>query len=255
MGLLRVLSAFFIISVLSFVFYYVSVGTETDLVVGDPLASATTTTTLPVPEKLKYTMSYANTSSKYATNYSLSWLENRTFDLVNGERVKNNLSELRWSSGITSVAREYSETMAKNDFFAHEGLDGSDVSSRLKDGEVYHWNKSAENLYMSSGYDYYYTNIFGKVTSKHYMTFEQLAQNATQGWMNSPGHRENMLDPDLDESGLGVYVVNETFYFTQNFITRVYCGYKGGNCCTQAGYLPWCYEPWTCESGSCIESD
>ncbi len=255
MGIARVLTGFTVIAILVLVFYYVSVSTETELTAGSPLGSPDTTTTTLIDEGISYSMSYGNVSTKYYTNMSLGWLENRTFDLVNDERLKNNLTVLRWNSDIAEVARSYSRNMAENDFFAHEGLDGSDVSSRLKDGEVYYWNRSAENLYMSSGYDYYYTNIFGKITFTHYITFEQLAQNATQGWMDSPGHKENILTPELDEAGMGVYVVNDTYYFTQNFITRVYCGYKDGTCCTQKGYLPWCYNPWACDSGMCVESE
>ena len=42
-----------------------------------------------------------------------------------------------------------------------------------------------------------------------------------EGWMNSPGHRENILNPDLTELGVGFYQGSGSYryYWTQCFIT------------------------------------
>jgi hypothetical protein len=80
-------------------------------------------------------------------------------------------------------------------------------------------------------------------------------------WMNSTGHRENILASEFDESAMGIYVLqgnmgdssymNVTYYFTQDFITRIPCGYVNSSCCMTTGYLPWCYVPWECRNGIC----
>jgi len=195
--------------------------------------------------------SAANFLASNVTDENIAWLERRTFDLVNLERTKRGLHALNWNDAIALVAKAHSKDMSDNNFFSHNGSDGSNESTRLTRGGVSYWNISAENLLMESGISYYLIGAFGNIVETDYNTFEEMAQNATQGWMNSTGHRENILNPELDESGMGVYAFNDSFYFTQDFITRAYCGYKGGVCCETAGYLPWCYVPWTCTEGVC----
>jgi len=192
-------------------------------------------------------MAASNTSAE-----NIAWLEQRTFGLVNDERTSRGLQPLLWNDAIAAVARGHSADMAVYDYFSHTGSDGSNVSTRLLAGGVAYWNQSAENILKESGISYYLVNILGMVRSTHYNTFEQLAQNATVGWMNSTGHRENILTPELDESGMGVYVFNDSYYFTQDFIVRTDCGYTGGPCCQKTGYYPWCYVPLTCTGNVCI---
>lgn len=209
-------------------------------------AATTTTTTVQSIGSSIGSMKASNTSAE-----NIAWLELRTFELVNYERTSHGLSALQWSDTIASVARAHSADMALNAYFSHTGSDGSNVSSRLQAGGVYDWNESAENILEESGVSYYMVNILGIVRQTEYKTFEQLAQNATQGWMNSTGHRENILTPTLDRSGMGVYQFNGSYYLTQDFVTTVSCGFKAGPCCVQEGYYPWCYVPWKCKSGLC----
>jgi uncharacterized protein YkwD len=52
----------------------------------------------------------------------------------------------------------------------------------------------------------------------NYMTLERIASQTVNGWMNSPGHRENVLDKGYDREGIGVAIgANEAVYVTQNF--------------------------------------
>ena len=44
-----------------------------------------------------------------------------------------------------------------------------------------------------------------------------VTREAAKGWMNSPGHRENILDPDSVRIGIGVYGYAYAWYATQNF--------------------------------------
>lgn len=81
-------------------------------------------------------------------------------------------------------------------------------------------------------------------------TFEQIEQQAVKGWMNSPGHRKNILNGEYDEAGMGVASVNGYFVITQVFIKRAECGYKGGACCQKPGYYPFCFVPWSCSAQS-----
>ncbi len=77
-----------------------------------------------------------------------------------------------------------------------------------------------------------------------WQTADSIAQSSLTGWMNSPGHRANILDPDYDEAGIGVAYVNGYIIATQVFIKRASCGYEGGPCCDRHA----CYLPTICQA-------
>jgi uncharacterized protein YkwD len=217
----------------------------------------TTTTTQPAPVEL----SMGEQDAGIVTDERVQWLEQRTFDLVNNERMKAGLEKLKWNEDVADVCRIHSMDMAENQFFSHTGTGNTTTGDRLKDSGLYYWNLSGENILMGGGIDYYSVSILGVIRDVEYKTLEELAQEAVQGWMNSTGHRENILEAGFDESAIGVYALenilggssylNVSYYFTQDFITRIDCGYVGANCCSTPGYLPWCYLPWECVSGIC----
>lgn len=80
---------------------------------------------------------------------------------------------------------------------------------------------------------------------------EEIVNETVQGWMNSPGHRANILTADFDEAGMGVVIANGYVISTQVFIKRASCGYKGGACCVKTGYYPYCYSPYGCNNNIC----
>jgi hypothetical protein len=90
-----------------------------------------------------------------------------------------------------------------------------------------------------------------KVISQDLNTIAQIEEAAVTGWMNSPGHRKNILNATYDEAGMGISEVNGYFIITQVFIKRATCGYKGGSCCQKEGYYPYCYVPWDCTKNIC----
>lgn len=84
-----------------------------------------------------------------------------------------------------------------------------------------------------------------------YNTNTEVANEAVTGWMNSPGHRANILKSDFNEAGIGIAKVKNYYIITQVFIKKVDCGYLGGPCCIKAGYYPSCYVPLSCELDVC----
>ena len=51
--------------------------------------------------------------------------------------------------------------------------------------------------------------------------FKKPLDCAVEGWMNSPSHKENLLDPNWKESAVGIAVTADgTYYFTQVFLVR-----------------------------------
>lgn len=122
--------------------------------------------------------------------------EKTIFDLTNVFRVAHGKTILKWHEALAGVARKHSKDMSDRNFFSHENPSGYSPFDRiLADGIDYH--TAAENI--AAGY----TSAF----------------SAHSGWVNSPGHRDNLLR-DIEYLGVGVYIGGEFVnYFTQDFIT------------------------------------
>lgn len=90
-----------------------------------------------------------------------------------------------------------------------------------------------------------------KIISQEFNTLTQVETDAVVGWMNSPGHRKNILNGAYDEAGVGMTEIDGYYIITQNFIKRADCGYKNGACCQKEGFYPYCYIPWDCTNNIC----
>lgn len=128
--------------------------------------------------------------------------EREIFELINQERSKKGLGDLVWDSNLSRLARDYSAKMARENFFSHQDRSGESVDGRAKNMRIKNWSKIGENLFFCEGYDN--PNLM-----------------AVRGWMKSPSHRDNILDPDYNVSGIGIAESeNGRIYFTQVFIER-----------------------------------
>lgn len=128
--------------------------------------------------------------------------EREIFDLINQERRKKGLSELSWDASLSRLARAYSEKMAREKFFSHYDSNGEAVDDRARAMRIKSWSKIGENLFYCEGYDN--PNLM-----------------AVRGWMKSPTHRDNILDPAYNISGIGIAASESgRIYITQVFIER-----------------------------------
>ncbi len=123
-------------------------------------------------------------------------------DWVNRTRADAGCSALTYNTTLAQVAQIHTQDMASRDFFSHTGSDGRDSAQRVRDAG-YRYRMTAENL------------IAGIASP----------EEAVAHWMASPGHRANLLNCDLRETGIG-YVddpndkLNYGVYWTQVFGTR-----------------------------------
>jgi len=128
-------------------------------------------------------------------------LEVQCLDEVNRVRKANNLIPLELSEELLGVARDYSRRMAEEGFFAHNDPDGRTVRERVTRANI-RWHVVGENLAYSNGY------------------INPVAASMS-GWMDSPGHRRNILDPDWRQTAIGAWVsANGTVYFTEIFLKQ-----------------------------------
>ncbi|TET98434.1 MAG: CAP domain-containing protein [Anaerolineales bacterium] len=116
-------------------------------------------------------------------------LESSLIQLINQERQSRDIGTLSQQSQLTAAARVHSEDMACNDFVDHRGSDGLWPWDRARD-QGYTYSAIAENIFAGSS----------------------SAQSIFNGWMNSPGHRDNMLNPTYTEIGVGYQYWTDSTY-------------------------------------------
>ena len=114
------------------------------------------------------------------------------FQLTNVERENRGVPPLQWDNILGAAARAHTEDMVRNNFFSHTGSDHSNVGQRLTRAG-FTWSRVAENI--ADG--------------------QQSPEEVISTWMNSPGHRANILDPALTHIGVG-FTANK---WTQKFGT------------------------------------
>jgi uncharacterized protein YkwD len=149
------------------------------------------------PEKSKNAV--GENSSSFA---ALEPLERRVFDLVNERRTAAGLQALSWSKEAAKAARVHSANMATLNFFSHTGSDGKNAAARAASFGLTSWREIGENIATNRG-------------------FKSPLESAVQSWMNSPGHRENILKGGWRETGIGVAVKPDgTYFFTQVFVLK-----------------------------------
>src|SRR5688572_1273100 len=112
--------------------------------------------------------------------------EAATFCLLNHERERHGRPRLARDERLDVASRRHSRDMARRDFFAHRGPDGSRPVQRMRAAG---WPRarrlSAENLAWGEG----------RASSP---------AEIVEGWMDSPGHRANILHPRLRWVGVGI---------------------------------------------------
>lgn len=164
------------------------------------------------------------TTTSPAGRVNTAQLELLIHQMVNGQRSKYGLPQLTWDERLASIARTHSEDMAKLNYFSHTNQAGEGPSVRAarqgyvcrKDYGSYYRLGIAENIFQ--GWLYSSITYFGPVPVKNWLSIEEIAQQVVDEWMDSPGHRSNILDGQYDRQGIGVAVSSdEKVLVTQNF--------------------------------------
>ena len=132
----------------------------------------------------------------------VSRIEAEVLRLSNEKRSAAGLSPLLPDAQLRKIAWAHSADMFANEYFSHENMVGCSSSCRATNAG-YAWRLIGENIYMMSGYD---------------DTPETKAQRVVDGWMNSPGHRANILGK-YSVSGIGVVSAGESVYVTALYAT------------------------------------
>jgi uncharacterized protein YkwD len=127
----------------------------------------------------------------------------RIVELTNQQRAKAGLLPLKWNDTLAAAATSHAQDMAERGYLAHTSPEGSTAPERAR---------AAGYAAYGSGHVYVGENL-----ARAYYEPEALVQ----AWMDSPGHRQNILWAQYREIGVGVAVrSNGTLYWAQVFGSR-----------------------------------
>ncbi|MDU5262322.1 MAG: CAP domain-containing protein, partial [Clostridium celatum] len=133
------------------------------------------------------------------TNF-MSAVETAIFNKVNEERAKVGVPTLTYNTVMQKYARIKSQDMGDNNYFSHEDLNGNLITTQMKNDGV-SYKSWGENIAYIGG------NVSADALAEQFMT----------NWMNSSGHRANILSTNFSSIGVGVYKIGNKVYATQEF--------------------------------------
>ncbi|QKS71547.1 CAP domain-containing protein [Paenalkalicoccus suaedae] len=144
-----------------------------------------------------YTVSYRGelpeqpTSEDFVANDWRDGQEEQILHLTNVIRDRRSLQNVEWHEEASEVAYSHSREMDELGYFAHDSPVSGSLSDRFQAQDI---------LYM----------LIGENIASNYVD----GIDAVEGWLNSPGHREQLFNEEWTHLGVGVH---DRFY-TQNFI-------------------------------------
>ncbi|MEO7727876.1 MAG: CAP domain-containing protein [Burkholderiales bacterium] len=131
----------------------------------------------------------------------------RVLDLVNraratprycGDRRFEAARPLRWNDLLAQASERHADDMARNNYFSHNGRDGSNPGQRVERAG-YRYRATGENIAAGT---------------------QMQAEDAVAGWIKSPGHCANLMNPGFTEMGAAFAVDRRSdmgIYWAQSF--------------------------------------
>lgn len=179
-----------------------------------PNAAKKEATAVKAPVKKEATVQTAQPQKEVATNPSttqqatektetnsnsnqaqVSSVIQQVVDLTNAERAKEGLAPLKIDSALTKSAQLKSQDMKDNNYFSHTSPTYGSPFDQMKTLGI-SYKSAAENIAMG----------------------QRSPQEVVQGWMNSAGHRANIMNGSYTHIGVGLS--DSGYYWTQQFISK-----------------------------------
>ncbi|MCZ1012481.1 CAP domain-containing protein [Streptomyces lydicus] len=118
-------------------------------------------------------------------------------ELVNAQRAQHGCGPLTVDSHLQAAAQAHSDDMAARNYYEHNTPEGVDPGTRMTKAG-FAWSSWAENIFKSP----------------------KDPATAMKGWMESPGHRDNILNCSYKSTGVGVNLSANGPWWTQDFATH-----------------------------------
>jgi uncharacterized protein YkwD len=175
-----------------------------------PLAAAALATlAAATPAHAGVTACSSSTATAQPSPANVDQVERTVLCLVNRERTSRGLKRLRASGKLATAAARHSQDMVRRGYFDHVSPNGGTMQTRIKQTGWFSGNRAfafAENIAWGSG----------ELGS---------AQSIVESWMNSTGHRHNILNRQYTELGVGVALGTPKDYEGATYTTDF--GHKG----------------------------
>ncbi|MDS0526428.1 CAP domain-containing protein [Clostridium sp. SHJSY1] len=160
----------------------------------EPSNSSQTPNTTTTPEQTP-------AATKTTNDKFMAQVEQAIFKKVNQERAKAGVKSLSYNKTMEKYARIKSQDMGDRKYFSHQDPQGKLITAKMqKDGVKY--SAWGENI-----------AYIGGISDPN-----ALANQFMKNWMNSSGHRANILSNKFSGIGVGVYKIGNKVYATQEFI-------------------------------------
>lgn len=134
-----------------------------------------------------------SSNSNNSTSSTVDQFEQKVIELTNVERQKAGLAALKSDKALMGAAREKSLDMQKNKYFSHTSPTFGSPFDRMKALGI-KYSAAGENIAMG----------------------QKTPEEVVKGWMNSPGHRANIMSTSFTHIGVGYAATGN--YWTQQFI-------------------------------------
>jgi uncharacterized protein YkwD len=120
--------------------------------------------------------------------------ERRLLDMANAERAHTGLPPLKMDEGLVRAARVHAAKMASQNQLSHQFSGEPSLTERISATATLHLSRAGENVAMAAN-----------------------AEDAHQALMSSPPHRDNLLNPNFNVAGFGVFRSGNRLYVAQDF--------------------------------------
>ncbi|MFG2042398.1 CAP domain-containing protein [Dactylosporangium sp. NPDC048998] len=161
-----------------------------------PAPTPTTRATSAAPTK--QTTPPAKPKTSAAAQGGNAAYEAQVLTIVNSERAKAGCQPLAYNAKLRAAAYKHSADMAARNYFSHDTPEGVSFATRITN-EGYRWSNAAENI--AKG--------------------QRTPEDVMNAWMNSSGHRANILNCKLKDLGVGLAYQGKTPIWTQDFGTQM----------------------------------
>lgn len=156
-----------------------------------------------------------NTTSDDSLNTTK--VERLVWKYTNEMRRENGLSEVRYAPRIAELAERHAENMAEYDYVDHTQPNGQTGEERYDSvcdysGSGYTFGENVNGAWYNEEFEAWGTGEKIRLESE-----SEVARYLVDSWMRSSGHRENILNPEWSEIGVGVAVSGNKVYAAQTF--------------------------------------
>lgn len=135
-----------------------------------------------------------------STISSAKTMEDQVIKLVNVQRSRRGLQSLRKNTTLAKIARYKAQDMVNRHYFSHISPTYGSPFKMMENFRI-RFSAAGENIAMG----------------------QRTPQEVMNAWMNSPGHRANILSPSYSQIGVGFAKnKNGVCYWTQEFIKPLY---------------------------------